>query len=777
MLGIIINSLYTNKDIFLREVISNGSDALDKIRFMALTKPDLLGTTPQLEIRISADKETNTLSIRDTGIGMTQNDLIQNLGTIAKSGTKAFVERATESSSPDLSLIGQFGVGFYSVFLVADKVTVTSKHNDDKQYIWESTADNSFSIREDTEGEPLGRGTRVSLYLKDDAADYLKEDKLRTLVQRYSEFIHFPIYLQVTKEIEKPAPQDKEEEEKEKEEEEEKKPETTTEGEEKPAGEEPEVVEEESSTAEEKKDEKPKMIKEKVLEWEQVNVVRPIWMRSPRNITSDEYNAFYKSLSKESDEPLAHVHFTAEGGARFTSVLFVPGRLPSNSWDIDKEKATSIKLYVKRVFITDNFDDLMPRYLSFIRGIVDSEDFPLNVSRELLQQSRIMTMIQKKLVSKALEMFLDLSDQAKPKKKQENPKSDAEKDEDTAEKPAETTAEEPEMDPEAKAAEEARLKKAVERYDTFWKEFGKNIRLGVIEDHKHAKKLAKLLRYQTTKSNGSFSSLEDYVSRMKPSQKHIYFVTGETVESVEKSPFLERLREKDLEVLYMVDAIDEYMVQRMPDYNGKKFVSVSREGLKFGDADDEKDSDDAVKEEFTPLIKWLKRQLGDKIEKAQLSKVLSTTPCILTSPQYGLSSNMERILKAQTLGSESGQAKNIRAHRILEINPHHPIIKDLLRRIERNDEDQAAIDSAALLYDTAVLQSGFSIEDSKTFADHIHNIMRLGLGVGSSAQEEKQTEAQEEQEQEQEDTTTKASESETTRAEEPEPASGHHDEL
>merc|ERR1712178_344815 len=491
LMDIIINSLYSNKEIFLREIISNASDALDKIRFLSVTDKDAIGEgeVAKLDIKIAADKTKDTLTLTDKGIGMTKQDLINNLGTIAKSGTSSFLEKLKEGG--DINLIGQFGVGFYSVYLVADKVTVRTKHNDDKQYIWESTADSSFTIKEDPEGDTLGRGTEITLHLKDDCKEFTEGDKIKDLVKKYSEFISFPIYLKETKTVEKEVPVEEEKKE-----------------------------EEKKDDAEEKKDEekkddlevkdgdeaakpKTKKVSEEVVEWNQVNSEKAIWTRSPRDVEEDEYNRFYKTISKDSDDPLTKMHFSAEGEIEFKSILFIPSKAPYDLLE-GKAKSNAIKLYVRRVFIPDEFEDMMPRWLSFIKGVVDSEDLPLNVSREMLQTSKVLRVIKKKLVTKALEMVRKL---AEKKKKKDDSEEDEEEKEDS---------EEEEEKAEPNPAEEAEDN---EEYLKFWKEFNKAIKLGLYEDSSNRTKLAKLLRFQTSKTGDNWTSLEKYISRMKKGQK------------------------------------------------------------------------------------------------------------------------------------------------------------------------------------------------------------------------------------------------------------------
>merc|ERR1719240_1858247 len=418
LMDIIINSLYSNKEIFLREIISNASDALDKIRFLAVTDKDALGEgdTAKLEMRISPDKSKDTLTLTDRGIGMTKQDLINNLGTIAKSGTSSFLEKLKEGG--DINLIGQFGVGFYSVYLVADKVTVRTKHNDDAQYIWESTADSSFTIREDPEGNTLGRGSEITLHLKDDCKEFTEGDKIKDLVKKYSEFISFPIYLNETKTVEKEVPVEEEEEKKD---------------EEKAEGDEEKKDDLEVEDGDKTDKPKTKKVSEEVVEWTQVNSETAIWTRSPRDVEEDEYNRFYSTISKDTEKPLTKMHFSAEGEIEFKSILFVPKKAPYDLLE-GKAKSANIKLYVRRVFITDEFEDLMPRWLSFIKGVVDSEDLPLNVSREMLQTSKVLRVIKKKLVTKALEMIRKM---AEKKKKKEDKDEAKEGEEDKAKDPAE----------------------------------------------------------------------------------------------------------------------------------------------------------------------------------------------------------------------------------------------------------------------------------------------------------------------------------------------------
>lgn len=460
LMDIIINSLYTQKEIFLREIISNASDALDKIRFLAVSNPEVLGDNTELSIRIEYDTDAKTITITDTGIGMTKQDLIHNLGTVAKSGTTNFIEAI---KGGNLNLIGQFGVGFYSTFLAGSKVTVVSKNNDDDQYIWESSAAHSFNVIKDPRGATLGRGTKVTIHLKQDAYEFSEEEKIKNLVKKYSEFINFPIYLRTYKEVSKEVPVEEEEEE------------------EKPVDE--EKKEDVEVSDEEKKDKKPKTktIKEKVMEWIHVNDNKAIWLRNKDQIEEKEYNNFYKALTRESDEPLTYIHFTAEGEVEFKSILFIPKKAPSDMFENYYSKSAALKLYVRRVLINEEFDELMPRYLNFIKGVVDSDELPLNVSRESLQQLKMMKVISRKLVRKTLEMLKKLAES----KEDEEEEEEEEDSEDETEDKAEDT---------EKEEEETKPKEKEDKYLGFWKEFGKNIKLGVVEDPANRSKLAKLTR-------------------------------------------------------------------------------------------------------------------------------------------------------------------------------------------------------------------------------------------------------------------------------------------
>eukprot|EP00793_Prasinoderma_coloniale_P001639 PRCOL_00003444-RA len=565
LMDIIINSLYSNKDIFLRELISNGSDAMDKIRFVALTDSDALGEgdAASLDVRIKIDKEKRMLSIRDKGVGMTKKHLVEHLGTIAKSGTAAFLD--TMASGGDMSLIGQFGVGFYSVYLVADHVEVVTKHNDDAQYIWESKADGSFVITEDTENEPLGRGTDIRIYLKEEMLEYLEEEKITDLVKRYSEFINFPIYVWTSSEseVEVEIPQEELEEADE--------------------GDEGEAI---ATT---------RMEKVTTYDWERVNNNKAIWLRSPKDVEEEDYNEFYKSLTGDFQDPLAHTHFVAEGDVEFKAVLFVPKNAPADLLNANLEGEASLKLYVRRVFISDEFHELLPNYLKFIKGLVDSDSLPLNVSREMLQQHSSLKTIKKKLVRKALDMLRKMADE------------------------------------------------------------------------------------------------------------EMYVDEGEE------------------------EAEDD---DSMTEFDDKSFQNASKEDMKMGSTDTE--TAGKIKELYKPLTKWWKDAVdSDELEAVKVSQRLTSSPLAVVTSKYGWSANMERIMKAQALGAGAEQQSYMKSKKTLEINPRHPLIIKMLEKVHEDSEDAALKTQAYLLYESALLESGFTPDDPKAFNARLLQSLQGAIGVES----------------------------------------------
>ncbi|MBA0711356.1 hypothetical protein Golax_010550 [Gossypium laxum] len=660
LLDLIVHSLYSHKEVFLRELVSNASDALDKLRFLSVTEPSLLGDSGELEIRIKPDPDNGTITITDTGIGMTKEELIDCLGTIAQSGTSKFLKALKENKDlgADNGLIGQFGVGFYSAFLVAEKVVVSTKSpKSDKQYVWEAVADSSsYVIREETDPE--------NILVRDDKYEFSDPTRIQNLVKNYSQFVSFPIYTWQEKsrtvEVEEEEP--------------------PKEGEENPEVTVPLLFD----IIEVKKKKTTKT--EKYWDWELANETKPIW-----------------------------------GEVEFRSVLYIPGMGPLNNEDVVNPKTKNIRLYVKRVFISDDFDgELFPRYLSFVKGVVDSDDLPLNVSREILQESRIVRIMRKRLVRKTFDMIQEISES-------ENK----------------------------------------EDYKKFWENFGRFLKLGCIEDSGNHKRITPLLRFYTSKSEEGLTSLDEYVENMGENQKAIYYLATDSLKSAKTAPFLEKLVQKDIEVLYLVEPIDEVAIQNLQTYKEKKFVDISKEDLELGwclwfllfiywlkgewylplaallfisdgfgvnlmefvviPGDEDEVKERETKQEFNLLCDWIKQQLGDKVAKVQISKRLSSSPCVLVSGKFGWSANMERLMKAQALG-DTASLEFMRGRRILEINPDHPIIKDLNAACKNAPESSEAKRAVDLLYDTALISSGFSPDSPAELGNKIYEMMAMALG-------------------------------------------------
>ena len=626
LLHLMIHSLYSNREIFLRELVSNASDACDKLRFEALDKSELFEGDADLKIRIGFDKAARTVTVSDNGIGMSRDEVITNLGTIAKSGTKEFFGQLTGDQKKDAHLIGQFGVGFYSAFIVADKVTVVTRRAGlpaSEGVRWECamTGDTAGEYAIGAVDKP-GRGTEITLHLREDQDDLLSGWKLKSLIRKYSDHIVQPIVMQ------------------------------------------------KEGWDEEKK--------EQVLrdEDEVVNQASALWARPRNEISDDEYKAFYKHVGHDYDEPLAWTHSRVEGRQEYTQLLYVPAHAPFDLWD--RNARHGVKLYVKRVFIMDDAEKLMPTYLRFVRGVVDSADLPLNVSREILQESKDIDAIRAGCTKKVLGLLEDLATN-----------------EDAAEK---------------------------EKYASFWKEFGKVLKEGVGEDHANKEKIAGLLRFASTHADTADEvvSLADYIGRMKEGQDKIYYVTAETFNAAKNSPHLEIFRKKGIEVLLLSDRVDEWVIGNLTEFDGKQLQSVAKGGLDLGTLEDEAEKQEAEKaaDEFKDLLEKMKASLGERVKEVRVTHRLTDSPACLVADEHDLGMNLARILKAA--GQDAPASKPI-----LEINPHHPALLRL------KSEDQQFDDWAAVLFDQALLAEGGTLDDPATFVKRINQLM-LAMSGGTT---------------------------------------------
>jgi len=636
-----------------------------------------MGDNRELEVKIGYDVNAKTITITDTGIGMTHDELVKNLGTVARSGTSKFLE-ALGDDSADVGMIGMFGVGFYSSFLVADKVTVASKSpSEDTQNIWECiNGENSFHVGVDPRGNTLGRGTEITLHLKEETEEYANENRLKTLAHHFSEFITHPISVLSVKTVEVDD-EDAEVDE--------------FDGEEKDDLE----IEDGDDTSE-----KPK--KEITTEtWERVNTQKVIWTRPKDEISDEEYQSFYSTISKKDDKAAAWSHFDAEGNINFKSILYLPEEPEQLAMMRPEEIKGSVKLYVRKVLISDSFS-LLPNHLAFIKGVVDSDDLPLNVNRETLQESKIIKIIKKKIARKAIEMIRKFSEK------------EVEDDSD------------------------------VHPYNEWFEKFHVYMKAAAIEDSANQERIMKLLRFRTSKSDDQLVSLKDYVERMKDWQTEIYYFTGDDDEVMKESHFMEKFHDKDVEVIYMTHPIDAYMAQNVRDFDSKMLKDITKNvEFKDEDADLVKRREKVYSEKFQPLTKWLKSLYGKEVTKVSVSKRLGKAPAIVTNGPYGQSAHVERIMRSQSYGNDDvkQQISMMKMYREMEINPRHPIVTRLLESApEEGDEtfvpSQELKDSAFFLLDTALLNGGFSLESDDKFSKRMVRVLQSRLGVESLELEE-----------------------------------------
>ena len=626
LLHLMIHSLYSNKEIFLRELISNASDAADKLRFEALSNDGLYEGDSELKIRLEFDKELRTITIKDNGIGMTRAEVQEHIGTIAKSGTKQFFEALTGEQAKDSELIGQFGVGFYSAFIVADKVTLTTRKAGSEQSTgtrWESAGEGDYTIEA---VEKAQHGTEIVLHLKEAESEFLDGYRIRSIVRKFSDHISLPIVMD--KEV-MPTMDDEESEE----------GETVA----KPVAQ---------------------------IEEETINSASALWTKARQEISDDDYNQFYKHVAHDFQDPLTHVHSKVEGTNEYTLLLYVPARAPFDMWDRDTKHG--VKLYIRKVFITDDAEQLMPRYLRFVRGIIDANSLPLNVSREILQQSKQITSIKSGAVKKVLGMLENVA------------------------------------------------KNEPEKYETFWAQFGQVIKEGPIEDHSNKERVAKLLRFATTHADTDKQNvaLEDYVSRMKEGQDKIYYVTADSFSAAKNSPHLEIFRKKGIEVILLSDRIDEWLVSNLDEFDGKHLQSVAKGDLDLGDLDAEEDktAQEEITKDFESVLKQIKDVLADKVSDVRLSHRLTESPACLVADVYGMSLNMERIMKdaGQMMGMGMGSKP------VFEINPTHPLVM----RMKSEQDDTRFSDLTHILFDQAILSEGGHLDDPAAFVHKLNGLLQ-----------------------------------------------------
>ncbi|MBU0993683.1 MAG: molecular chaperone HtpG [Proteobacteria bacterium] len=625
LMHLIVNSLYSNKEIFLRELISNASDAIDKLRFKAQTNPDILGKDSEFFIRIITDTQNKTLAVIDNGIGMTHDEVMDNIGTIAKSGTMAFLETIKQSKQENTlspELIGQFGVGFYSAFIVAKKVTVITRSADsDNGVKWESTGDGSYSIEDVEKAE---RGTEIILELKEtekDDTDFTEEWTIRRIVKQHSDFVSYPVIMNVEKT--EPIPDNEQIKDKDG----------------KPVGE----------------------TNRKVREDETLNSMKAIWARNKSDITDEEYEEFYKHISHDWNPPLEKMHMKFEGVTEYNALIYIPSKAPFDMFNQDRKNG--MQLYCKRVFIMDDCKELMPEYLGFIQGVVDAPDLNLNVSREILQQDRLVNNIRKNLVKKVFELLTNLDK---------------------------------------------------DKFDTFYQEFGQSLKAGIPTDFENKDKIADLIRYKTTKSNGQSISLKEYVDRMKPDQKEIYYITGDNLVSLMNSPHLEALKDRDYEVLLMTEPVDEWVVQSIPEYNKKKLKSAEK-----GDLDLEK-VDEKKKDAYSSLFEFIKKSMEEKVKEVKPSTRLKNSVSCLSGEDFGMSAYMEKIMKAT--GQDVPKQK-----RVLELNVEHPVLAKIKTIFETDTKNPALKEYFGLIYDLALISEGGKIENPSKFSQAVSDLMAKAI--------------------------------------------------